>query len=235
MADGLIIDNKPSLEYFREKFGVDAAFITYGADPSPPTRTSYLEDLGVEPRGYVLFVGALVSDKGPDLLVEAYRRIGGDMPCLIVGDTPFEGEYKRDLRRAAADDHRIRMLGYVYGNKYRELVVNSAAYVHPLRSDGTSPALLQAMALGSAIVVNSVPEALSAVGDAALPFSHNDVGDLARQLERVISDPELAEDLRVRARSRARKEYDWNTVADAHARVFVRLANPRARLTPAVS
>ena len=76
------------------------------------------------------------------------------------------------------------MLGYVYGAQYRELLAHAYAYIHPLRADGTSPALLQAMGYGSCIVINSNVEALSAVGEAAIPYANNDPGDLARQLSR---------------------------------------------------
>jgi len=220
-ADHLIIDNHPSIEYFAREFGYrDGTYIPYGADREPPATTAYVRSLGLEPRGYVLFVGALVPDKGPDLLVDAYRRVPGEMPLVVVGDSPFAAEYRRALHDAAARDPRVRMLGYVYDERYRELLAHAYAYAHPLRADGTSPALLQAMGYGSCIVINSLPEALSAVGDAALPYAHNDPEDLARKLREVIEDPALAEDLRRRAREHAEREYDWDKVAAQHREVY---------------
>jgi glycosyltransferase involved in cell wall biosynthesis len=219
-ADELIIDNRPSIEYFRERFGVEGTYIAYGADRDPPTDTDHLESLGLQPRGYVLFVGALVPDKGPDVLIEAYRRIDTDRPLVIVGDSPFAASYRRALQEVAARDPRIRMLGYTYGEPYRQLLAHAYAYAHPLRSDGTSPALLQAMGYGSCIVVNSLPEALSAVGDAAVPYQRDDPADLARKLELILSNADLAQELRERARRRAVREYDWDAVATAHAAVY---------------
>jgi len=224
LADQLIIDNHPSLEYFAREFGYDrGTYIPYGADRHRPTSTEYVRSLGLEPGGYVLFVGALVPDKGPDMLVEAYRRVETDLPLVVVGDSPFHAEYRRRLHEQAATDERVRMLGYVYDERYRELLAHAYAYAHPLRSDGTSPALLQAMGYGSCIVVNSLPEALSAVGDAAMPFAHDDVHDLARKLQLVIDDPVVAEDLRRRARARAESEYDWDRVAAEHRAVYERV------------
>jgi glycosyltransferase involved in cell wall biosynthesis len=219
-GDVLIIDNHPSIEYFREKWGVDGTYIAYGADRDRPETTDYVESLGLRPREYLLFVGALVPDKGPDVLVDAYSRVDADLPLILVGDSPFADEYRESLRRAAARDDRVRMLGYVYGDRYRELLAHAYAYVHPLRADGTSPALLQAMGYGSCIVINSNVEALSAVGDAAIPYANNDPADLAQKLERVIADPELAGDYRDRALRRAEQEYDWDQVAAAHAAVY---------------
>jgi glycosyltransferase involved in cell wall biosynthesis len=221
-ADELIIDNRPSIDYFRQRFGVEGTYIAYGADQDPPTDTGYLDSLGLEPRSYLLFVGALVPDKGADVLIDAYRRVDTDKPLVIVGDSPFASSYRRALSEAASRDPRIRMLGYVYGERYRQLLAHAYAYAHPLRSDGTSPALLQAMGFGSCIVVNSLTETLSAVGDAALAYARDDPEDLARKLELILLTPELARELRERARRRAEREYDWNAVASAHAAVYAR-------------
>lgn len=224
-ADRLIIDNRPSIEYFAREFGHDdAAFIAYGADTDRPASTAYVESLGLKPRGYVLFVGALVPDKGPDLLLDAYRRVPGEMPLVVVGDSPFFPDFRVRLRADAARDPRVRMLGYVYDDRYRELVANAYAYVHPLRSDGTSPALLQALGYGSCVVASGVSEAREAVGDAALIFRPDDAEDLARQLERVLGDPALAEEYRARALRRAREEYSWDDVAAKHRELYADLA-----------
>jgi glycosyltransferase involved in cell wall biosynthesis len=225
LADHLIIDNRRSLEYFRRELGADgnSSFIPYGADVEPPAETTYLDALGLEQQGYLLFVGALVPDKGPDLLLDAYRRVPGGMPLVVVGDSPFAREYGRSLREAAAEDPRVRMLGYVYGDDYRQLVANAYAYVHPPRREGTSPALLQAMGYGNCIVTNSLPEALDVVGEAAIPFARDDAGDLARQIERIVADPERAAEFRERALARVQEHYRWDNVAAAHKLVYERL------------
>jgi glycosyltransferase involved in cell wall biosynthesis len=222
-ADHLIIDNEPARQYFRDRYGAASSYVTYGADLSVPDSDAHVHDCGLEPRNYVLFVGALVPDKGPDLLIEAYKRVATERPLLIIGDSPFLPEYRAKLRRLAEDDSRVRLLGYVYGEKYRQLVANCAAYIHPLRADGTSPALLQAMASGCCVVINSVPEALAAAGDAALPFLHNDVEDLARQIQRVLDDPEIASEYGRRARAKVESDYNWQDVAEAHRAIYASL------------
>jgi glycosyltransferase involved in cell wall biosynthesis len=223
-ADHLIIDNHPARGYFTERYGAQSSYIPYGADLSLPESTACLDEHDLEPGDYVLFVGALVPDKGPDILIEAYRRVATDRLLVIVGDSPFLPDYRAKLHRLAEGDTRIRFLGYVYGEEYRQVLANCAAYIHPLRSDGTSPALLQAMASGCCIVINSLPEALSAAGDAALPFMHNDVDDLARQIQRVLDQPQLAADYGQRARAKAETEYNWNAVTDAHRAIYAALA-----------
>jgi glycosyltransferase involved in cell wall biosynthesis len=219
-ADEVIIDNFPSIDYFRDRYGITGTYIPYGADRNRPEGTSYLDELGVMPRQYVLFVGALVPDKGPDMLVEAYRDLHTDLPLLVVGDSPFAGTYGAHVRELAEKDARVKMLGYVRGDRYLELVANAGIYVHPLRSDGTSPALLQAMGFGNCLVVNSIPETLSAVGDAAVSFRRDDPEDLRSRLQWLLDDPVQIEKYRNRALDHAAKEYDWDKVADAYLEVY---------------
>jgi len=223
MADHLIIDNHPSVEYFRREMGAPderLTYIPYGADFHRPTETGRLAAFGVVPRGYLLHVGALLPDKGADVLIDGYARTGGDMPLLIVGDSPFAEEFRERVHAAAAQDQRVRMLGYVYGEAYRQLVAHAYAYVHPPRHEGTSPALLQAMAYRSCIVSSDIREALQVVGDAAVTFRGEDPADLADKLERVLGDPDLVEEMRGRALRRVEEQYSWDKVAEAHLSVY---------------
>jgi glycosyltransferase involved in cell wall biosynthesis len=223
MGDCLIIDNVPAMTYFESKLRVKGTLIPYGADFDLPSGNETLLRLGLEPRQYLLFVGALVPDKGPDLLLEAFRQVDTEMPLVLIGDSPFFPDYRARLRGMAEVDTRVRMLGYQYGEPYRQLLANAYAYVHPLRSDGTSPALLQAMAYGSCIVVNSLPEALSAVGEAAIRFDRDDPADLAEKLTTLLHDSHLAASYRRRARARAEAEYSWERVATQHWQAYASL------------
>jgi glycosyltransferase involved in cell wall biosynthesis len=225
-ADHVIIDNHPSLEYFRTEFGIAddrLSYIPYGADFERPQATDRLERFGVRPRRYLLFVGALVPDKGPDVLLDAYRQVDGDMPLVVVGDSPFAPEFREHLRAAAATDPRVVLAGYVYGEEYRQLVAHAYAYVHPPRNEGTSPALLQAMAFGNCIVSSDIPETLEVIGDTGLTFPCGDSQALAQRLQTVLQEPELVEEKRDEAHKRARAKYSWDEVAAAHRRVYERV------------
>jgi glycosyltransferase involved in cell wall biosynthesis len=88
--------------------------------------------------------------------VEAYEKLATDLPLVVVGDTPYMTDYKANVK--STKDPRIRFLGYVYGLEYRELLTNCYLYIHPLLVDGTSPALLQAMAYGCCVIASDLPE-----------------------------------------------------------------------------
>ena len=52
------------------------------------------------------------------------------------------------------------------------------------------------------------------LGDAGLYYSGSE--DLARQLQRVLDDGDLAADMRHRAAARARELFSWDAIADAY-------------------
>jgi glycosyltransferase involved in cell wall biosynthesis len=86
---------------------------------------------------------------------------------------------------------------------------------------GTHPILLEGLAVGNCILVNDHRPNAETVGDAGVYFSGSDgVPDLARQLERLLADPQLVESYRERARERARM-YSWDAVATAYEHLLL--------------
>jgi glycosyltransferase involved in cell wall biosynthesis len=67
------------------------------------------------------------------------------------------------------------------------------------------------------------------VGDAGVYFSGSEgVPDLARQLERLISDPERVADYRSRALERA-ELYSWDAVAAAYEQLLLEVSGAQPR------
>ena len=92
---------------------------------------------GLHPGSYVLFVGRLVPEKAPDLLVRAFRRVpGDDVRLVIVGGSSHTDRYAARVRHLAAMDPRVLMTGYVYGSALEELYSNCAAFVLPSSMEG---------------------------------------------------------------------------------------------------
>ncbi len=117
-ADAIVSDNHPVQQLFLDQYERKTEYITYGANTRPVEPTGELERQGLEPGHYLIQVAALHPDKGVHVLVEAYERLETDLPLMIVGDTPYETEYKAKVM--ATKDKRIRFLGYIYGERYRE-------------------------------------------------------------------------------------------------------------------
>jgi glycosyltransferase involved in cell wall biosynthesis len=228
LADALIIDNRPSQRYFAEHFGTEGHYIPYGAYLVDEPEADALESFGLHDRGYVLFVGRLIPDKGVHLLVEAFEGVQTDLQLAIVGDNPYFPDYIRRLK--STRDPRIRFLGYQFGAPYRQLCSHAYLYVHPLLVDGTSPALLQSMGFGNCILTSDLPEAMDVVGDTGFSFRTNDVNHLRLALQELIDRPDMVEEGRRRARERVGRLYNWDLVTDQHEELYrTLLAAPHAQ------
>jgi glycosyltransferase involved in cell wall biosynthesis len=210
-ADEIISDNCPVQKLFREQYGRETNYVVYGADTKPVGDTNACEEFGLTPGNYLIQVGALVPDKGMHLSVDSYEKIETDLPLVIVGDTLYAHEYKAKVM--STKDPRIHFLGYIYGNKYRELVKNAYAYLHPLIVDGTSPALLQAMALGKCVISTDLPETRGVVEGVAILFKSEDVSDLRKKIRFALDNPDQVATFGKLAAQRIEERFNWDVVA----------------------
>ena len=227
LADGLIIDNQVAIRYFEEHFGVRGEYIPYGAYVEHEPQSDYLEKVGLEPRSYVLFVGRLIPDKGVHLLVRAFEGVKTDRKLAIVGDNPYFPDYIRQLK--STPDRRIVFLGYVFGGPYRQLCSHAYLYAHPLLVDGTSPALLQAMGFGNAVLAADLPQVVDVLGDSGFYFRAGDADDLRRQLQHLLDHPEEVEAGRKRSAQRVSALFNWDQVTDQHEALYRRAIAGRGR------
>jgi glycosyltransferase involved in cell wall biosynthesis len=125
-------------------------------DPGPRTRPAASSET-------VLYVGRLASEKGVDVLVEAWRQLGdARLELAVIGDGPLLQRLERRpparLRfegRLPAEEVRTRMLGA------RALVLPSVWY------EGQPMAVLEALAAGLPVLgsdIGGIPELLAPLG-----------------------------------------------------------------------
>jgi glycosyltransferase involved in cell wall biosynthesis len=212
-------DSRRVQQYYRERHGAASTYIAYGAEPMRTPPGPYLRRYGLEPHRYVLFVGRLVPDNCAHHLIEAWRDLATDLRCVIVGDAPYAAAYIRSLKATA--DPRVIFTGYLFGAGYRELLSNAYCFVETSEVGGTHPALLEAMAAGSCVVVNDTPENLETIADAGFSYHGAMSGaGLRAVLERLLKDPALVAEQARRGRDRVRTHYSWDEVADAYERLL---------------
>lgn len=228
IASALVSDAGKIQAYYRERWNADSTMIPYGANTSQPEGVSALESYEIEPRRYVLAVARLEPENNVDLIVRAFSHVRTDMRLVIVGDTPFPSDHKDALRVAAERDPRVILTGFVYGEPCHELQANSFCYVHAADVGGTSPALLESMALGGCVIVSSTPQNLEVIDGAGWSFECGSEASLVERLQFAVDRPNESDALRERARLRVETAYSWESVTRAYERLLAETASIQA-------
>jgi glycosyltransferase involved in cell wall biosynthesis len=206
-ADALVFDAKAIEARWMELFGRSGTFIPYGGDLTP--------ELPVEPGlvsgEYVLVVARLVPENSIPEFVEAARWLARSHPVVIVG-TANGGELDAVVARLEQTTPGVRWLGQVSDDRrLAALWQHAGAYFHGHSVGGTNPALVQAMASGTAIVARDTVFNREVLGEAAIFVDAEPVA-IAEAIDGLLRDSDRRAELKERAKARGAAEYTWQRV-----------------------
>jgi glycosyltransferase involved in cell wall biosynthesis len=228
VPDATIVVSRTLADHYLTKYGRPTAYIPNGVT-SPtalPPPNEIATRFGLHGRDYILFVGRLVPEKAPDLLLRAFRSVPGDARLVIAGGSSFTDSYTDALAALAAEDKRVVLPGYVYGETLAELYANAAGFVLPSLVEGLPLTLLEAASFGAPVVASGIGPHAEIVGDDGPGHRLVPAGDesalsaaLSETLERGVPVVEGAQALR----DRVLQEYSWDRAVDATEALYRRL------------
>ncbi len=183
--------------------GVDFADLDVTPEPVPE----------VAGRPFALFLGRFVPEKQPHLLIEAFRSLETDAQLVLAGPFHHAGQYEDQVRKAAAGDDRVVLIGPRYGAQKAWLLRNAKVFVLPSNLEGFPITPLEALATGTEVLVSDIPENVEAItiGDQRYGsvFRSGDV----RSLRDALAE-QLGANVRPRAEAAAiRKVSSWESIA----------------------
>lgn len=216
LPDAVVTDARRIQRYYEERYGKASAFIPYGSDLPAPRARATLDRLGLDPGRYVLYVSRFEPENNPDAVLRGFKAVPGPTRLALVGSAPYADGLIARVQAEAALDPRVVLPGAVYGEGYRELLANAAAYVHATEVGGTHPALIEAMGFGRPLLVHDTPENREVAGETALYWDARRPETLTRALQVLLARPALAERLGAAARGRSLRLYRWEDVTDAY-------------------
>jgi glycosyltransferase involved in cell wall biosynthesis len=218
-------------DHYRTRFGRPCVHIANGTTPRARRDLDLVAAKhGLRAGGYVLFVGRLVPEKRPDLLLRAFARLRTDLRLVVVGGSCYTDGYVDELHALAARDDRVLMTGYAFGRELDELFSNAALFVQPSALEGLPLTLLEAIGSSLPVVASDIPPHREVVGrdrSGARVFPADDEAALAGTLASALADlpaerrgaEELAADVS--------GHYDWDRCADELERVYLAAAGRR--------
>jgi glycosyltransferase involved in cell wall biosynthesis len=170
---------------------------------------------------FVFCLGSSDERKNLKGLVDAFALLPGELKenhQLVIACDLSADEQSRI--RAGAHERGIEpqlvLTGAIDDSVLRALYQTSAMFAFPSLYEGFGLPLLEAMHCGAVVVAGNNSAQTEVVGDAGLLVNAADAGDIAAGIRLLLTEPQLACELRVKSLQRARR-FQWRHVAQVAA------------------
>jgi glycosyltransferase involved in cell wall biosynthesis len=166
---------------------------------------------------FLLYAGRISPHKNVARIIEAFSALKGelakegafpDLKLIIIGD---EVSKNPDIRRAvirSGMQHEVRFLGFVSIDVLRIFFDMAKVFVFPSLYEGFGLPPLEAMAHGTPVVASNTSALPEVVGNAALMVNPENIFEISRALQRVLTDQCLRERMKAAGIEQAHR-FSW--------------------------
>ena len=212
----LIMCSEAQVKYFRDTYNVESVCIPTAINiPDLRPDTDMLNKFSLERGKYFLFMGRLVKDKNPDILIKAFKKSSPDgYKLVITGDNDAMPQYVDSLHSMAQGNHSVVFTGAVYGEEKETLLRNAFCFCLPSTIEGLSIALLEAMAHKLPIIASDIEANREVLAtDNAIWVRPENMDDLIDAFKRSIYYSKSCEFLKDENYNLVKDKYSWETVS----------------------
>ncbi len=174
-------------------------------------------------KDFMLFVSTIEPRKNLPGLLQAYRRLRDeyqrDELLVLAGANGWLWEEVYEtVNRLNLEDHVV-FLGRVPSEDLVYLYNAARLLVHPSFYEGFGLTPLESMNCGTPVIVSNTAALPEVVGDAAMLINPHDIDGLTVAMWRVLTEPELQQDLINKGLKRA-KQFSWEKAAKKTLAVY---------------
>lgn len=162
----------------------------------------------------LMYVGNLKPHKNLSRLIEAFSKLENREDCrlLLVGKAFTSTDLESEEKRLGIGNYVIHT-GMVKKEELIDFYNLATLFVFPSLYEGFGIPTLEAMACGTPVIAannSSIPEV---VGDAAVLFDATSTDEIARAIDKVLNNRNIASDL-IDAGNERVKCFNWNNSVD---------------------
>ena len=189
--------------------GVESLFYPRTVEETRPVLNRH--DLGHGQ--YLLAVGTLEPRKNLQVALRAYmqlpQQVRKHFPLVLVG---MNGWHTSELEQQIAPLVRageVRQIGYLPREELVMVIAGALTLIYPSIYEGFGLPPLEAMACGVPVIASEVSSLPEVVGDSGLLINPHDDAALAQATQKLITDPDIRQQLSQKALARS-AEFTWD-------------------------
>lgn len=218
-ADEVIVLSEEEKEYFLKKYHRESILIHNAVERITPVPCNVIQEkYGLEKDSYILYVGRISPEKGPQDLLEAYQKLQPKERLVLAGPAP-ETEFGKEMIQKIDADPRVIRTGLVQGKELAELFSNCRLFVLPSHTEGLSLALLEAMSCGGRCLVSDIPANTVITRQYGAEFEAENSDSLAATLSKELTTPK-DEGLLRQEMKYVKENFDYDAVIEWHEDVY---------------
>ncbi len=185
-------------------------------DPLPPPGLFFAQHPQLNGKRFILFLSRLHYKKGLDYLAAAFTAIAGrhpDVHLVVAGPEEGAGDPFRQMIREANLESRVHIIGATFNKQRYNGMIDSACFCLPSRQEGFSIAILEAMACARPVVISAACHFPEVAECGAGEVVSLEVPALAAALDKVLSNPQLANQMGETGRRLVMERFTWPSIS----------------------
>ncbi|NEQ81872.1 MAG: glycosyltransferase family 4 protein [Moorea sp. SIO2I5] len=226
-AHELVVVSQALQNYFLKTYGKNTVNIPNapGSYPESDREFTIGKFNGLNPGRYILFLGRLVPEKRPDLLIKAFQRLKSNgWKLVIAGGDSDTHNYIANLHDLAGTNQDVLFVGELHGSRLAEIVRGAGLFVLPSDLEGLPLVMLEAMQEGIPVLASDIPPHQQLIGEErGLLFRAGDVDSCLQGLERAIRQPQELADMAKKAQDHVATYYNWDKITADNLRLYKKL------------
>lgn len=234
-ADRIIVVSQELQSYFRTTYGIETTYIPTAPATYAESDGQFcsLKSHGLEPGRYILFLGRLVPEKRPDLLLKAFQaNETADWKLVFAGGVSDTLTFSNELLKSSAGNPNIVFAGEVQGSCLTELVRGAGLFVLPSDVEGLPLVMLEAMREGIPVLASNIAPHRQLIGtNRGLLFEAGNLDSCIRRLGEAIAEPQKLAGMAQEARDYVTANYTWENITYEHLQVYSRISAKLNRVT----
>lgn len=185
--------------------------------PAGPVRSDILQRYGLDDEGYYLYLGRLVPDKNPDVLIQSFLKASvPNKKLVIAGANASLPRYVASLHELAKGSPDIIFTGAVYGADKEKLLEKCFVFCIPSTIEGLAITLLEAMSFGRICLASDIPANREGLGKSGIWCKVEDVEDLSEKISYTVANYEHIEWQKTYNYNRVKDLFTWDVISDRY-------------------